>query len=143
MEWDGWSALAKSFIESHSKGVDVESLFRNYEIRVTEFQNWFHSSLERAGEPHLSEYRKYERMLKKFGLESFWNIMFSQVIPGKIDPYKYLELYLTRSELDEVLSLPKHSQQQVDRIIQIIDEYGACDQSLRNKIYTAFKVNIK
>lgn len=140
LEWKGWSSLAKSFIKKNSNGINVENLFKNYKIRVKEFQNWFYTSLEKAGEPNLSEYRNYERLLKKLDSKCFWDMMFSQVIPGKIDPYKYIDLHLTDSELNEVLSLPSHSQQQVDRIIEIIDEYGICDQTLREKVYSAFQV---
>jgi hypothetical protein len=141
LEWDEWHHLARKFINDQPKGISAETIFKNYKARVEEFQHWFYKKLTEAGEPQLSEYREYERMLNRFGLASFWNAMFSQVvIPGKKDPYEYLNLYLTEPELEEVLSLPKNSQRQVDRIIELVDEYGACDQALRKKIYTAFKV---
>lgn len=43
-------------------------------------------------------------------------------------------------ELEEILKFPKHSKEQIDQIIDIIDEYGACDERLKKKIYNAFKV---
>lgn len=139
--WDGWKSLAKKFIKQFPQGIDVKILFENYKKRVEEFHCWFHAEIERLSQSELSEYRRYERLLNKFATKSFWNMMFHQVIPNKkIDPYKYLDHYLTKSELDEVLSLPMNSQIQVDRIIEILDEYGACDEELRQLIYTAFNI---
>lgn len=138
--WENWTSLSKEFIRKHPEGVDVECLFRNYEKKVKEFNHWFYNEIEKMSEPELSEYRKYERILNSFEAKSFWNLMFSQVIPGKVDPYDYLNKYLTVPELNEVFLLPKHSRQQVNRIIKILDEYKICDKELRKKIYEAFKV---
>lgn len=139
--WDGWTSLAKKFIKQSPQGIDVKILFENYKTRVEEFHRWFHTEIERLSQPELSEYLRYERSLNKFETKSFWDIMFHQVIPNKkINPYKYLDRYLTKSELDEVLSLPMNSQIQVDKIIEKVDEYGACDEELRQLIYTAFNI---
>ncbi len=62
-------------------------------------------------------------------------------MPKKIDPYQYLPQYLNENELAEVLSLPMHSKRQVDRIIEIVDEYGCGDDELKQIIYKAFNVS--
>jgi hypothetical protein len=69
-------------------------------------------------------------------------LLLEQVTMGRLDPFPYLNRYLTQTELDEVLSLPTRSQMQVDRIIEILDEYGACDEELRKKAYKAFGVEV-
>lgn len=138
--WKNWKALSKEFIKKHPEGIDVECLFGNYEKKVKEFNHWFYTEVEKMSEPALSEYRAYERILNSVDTKRFWSMMFSQVIPGKIDPYNYLDKYLTVSELNEISLLPKHSKQQVNRIIEILDEYRMCDDELREKIYSAFRV---
>ncbi|MDI7261418.1 MAG: hypothetical protein QME90_16055 [Thermodesulfobacteriota bacterium] len=137
-----WHSLAKAFISQHPEGIDVEILFKNYQAHVKDFHNWFYAEVEKVLEPQLSEYREYERILNRFDVEAWWNMIFKQVVMVKrLDPYKYLDRFLTKQELDEVFSLPMRSQKQVDRIIEILDEYKACDKDLRETIYLAFGVN--
>lgn len=140
LEYSEWDPLAKAFMDRHPEGIDVEILFKDYRAHVEDFHNWFHAEVQRASEPHLSGYRQYERMLSRFDVRSWWNAILKQIVIGRIDPYKYLNRYLTEFELNEVLLLPMRSQKQVDRIIQILDEYGACDEELRKTIYAAFNV---
>jgi hypothetical protein len=138
-----WPRLARSFIIRHPEGIDVEILFKDYQAQVEDFHNWFHAEVQRASEPDLSEYRKYERILNRFDTNAWWNLILKQVVMGRgLNPYKYLDRYLTKPELDEILSLPMRSQNQVDRIIEILDEYGACDDELRETVYSAFGVDV-
>jgi hypothetical protein len=142
LQWDGWDKQARIFIDRHPDGIDIEKLFNNYRTRVEKFHVWFHSEVARVSEPQLSEYRGYEKMLKRFGTRAFWNLLLEQAIMGHLDPFLHLDRYLTRTELEEVLSLPTRSRIQVDRIIEILDEYEACDEELRKKAYRAFGVEI-
>jgi hypothetical protein len=90
---------------------------------------------------HISDYLRYRRILNRFASESTWTSLLEQVfIPKKLDPYMYLDRYLTKQELEEVLSLPPRSKEQVDRIIQLIDEYGACTEEIRKRVYEFFNV---
>jgi hypothetical protein len=52
----------------------------------------------------------------------------------------YLDKYLSDNEIEEILSLPFRSKLQVDRIIELIDEYRCCDEELRNAAYRLFGV---
>ncbi len=91
--------------------------------------------------PCVSDYLRCRRRLKAVTARATWNIILKQVlIAGKRDPYPYLERYLNSNEIDEVLQLPARSRRQVDRIIEIVDEYGACDDELRETAYEAFGV---
>lgn len=143
LQWDGWDKEAKTFIDRHPDGIDIEELFKSYRDRVERFHVWFHNEVAQVSEPELSEYRKYERVLARFGLKAQWNLILEQVIiSGRLDPFTYLDQYLAQAELDEVLALPMRSRVQVDRIIKILDEYEACDEELRGKVYRAFKVDV-
>lgn len=140
MTWDDWDRLSKDFINKHPDGIDVEVLFRNYLGHVENFHRWFHGELKKVSEPELSEYRKYEQMLTRFEVKAFANVALKEMVIGKIDPYEHLDRFLTKSEIDEVLRLPKRSTEQVDKIIEILDEWNASDEELRQTIYTAFGV---
>jgi len=37
--------------------------------------------------------------------------------------------------------IPFRSKRQVDRIIELVDEYGACDEDLRKAVYELFGIN--
>lgn len=142
LQWDGWDKQARAFINRHLNGIDVEKLFNNYRTRVKKFHEWFHTEVARVSEPQLSEYQEYERMLKRLGIRALWNFILDQVVKGRLDLFTYLDRYLTKTELDEVLALPRKSKVQIDRIIEILDEYGACDKDLRDKIYKAFYADL-
>lgn len=53
-------------------------------------------------------------------------------------PYLYVDRYLTEAELQEVARLPQRSAVQVDRIIELADEDGACDEEIRSVAYATF-----
>lgn len=142
LECEDWHTLAKSFIDRYPKGIDVASLFTNYRTRIEKFHEWFHAEVKQLAEPLLSEYLEYERTLNRFDANAWWKVILRQCIEKHLDPYSYLDQYLTKTELDEVLALPVRSQKQVDRIIEILDEYDACDEELRQMIYTAFGMTV-
>ncbi len=138
-----WNPLSKKFIAQHPEGIDVEILLSNYRTQVEDFHNWFQSEVQRASEPNLSQYREYERILNRLDTNAWWNLILKEVVIKRgLNPYKYLDRYFTKVELDEVLSLPMRSKKQVDRIIEMLDDYGACDGKLREVVYKAFGVDV-
>lgn len=142
LQGNKWGPQARTFIDDHPNGIDIEKLFNNYRTRVLRFHKWFHNQIAQISEPELSEYREYERMLKRFSSRAMWNLILEQVVIRRLDPFTYLDRYLTKAELDEALALPRQSRVQIDRIIEILDEYGACDEKLREKVYRAFGADL-
>jgi hypothetical protein len=142
LAWKNWNALSRKFI-SDSEPIDIEKVFTSYREQVARFQKWFQQKIELAGGASLKEYREFEQFLNGIDAQCCWNLILSQAIPQKIDPYKYLHQYLNKNELVEIYLLPKQSKVQVDRIIKLIDEYNACDDELRYKIYTLFGVIVE
>ncbi len=59
------------------------------------------------------------------------SVCFTGHRPGRLGGYDYLLRYLTDDELERVYSLPMRSKEQVDLIIKILDDYGACNDDLR------------
>ncbi len=133
-----WKPLAIKFIEKNKEGIDIDILFSTYREKVVEFHNWFHSEIIKASEPQLSNYRKHEKCLKQFNLQSTWNLILSEAIKRNINPYDYLDRYFTKDELAEINLLPHGSQAQVDKMIEILDEAKACDDKIRELVYKLF-----
>jgi hypothetical protein len=142
LAYSNWRPLAKVYMNKHIKGIDLEVLVKKYQACVYEFHSWFHSEIKKMVEPELSEYREYERKINSFASKAEWSMLLKQVVLARgMDPYLYLDRYLSDSELTEVLSLPMRSQKQVDKIIEVVDSYNVCDDELRNVAYRAFGVN--
>lgn len=139
---DEWHEIARSYLASHPEGVDLESLLSGYRERVRNFHEWFVACVTAKMGDQIAEYLGYERYLNALASRTWWNLIVQQVlIEGRRDPYQYLDRYLTKDELAEVRQLPERSKEQVDRIIEIIDEYGSVDEDLRAKVYRAFGVS--
>jgi hypothetical protein len=149
--WDKWESEAKEYIRSARKGIiDVELLFRSYRERVGQFQEWVGDLIESVGSPELGQYRRYRAVVDQLASWRSWSMWIHQVVlQQKLDPYKYLDRYLTREQLEEVQALPQRSREQVDRIIELVDRDRACEYShrgreegkqLRTAVYQAFAV---
>ena len=80
------------------------------------------------------KYFKYKKVLNKTRENTAWNLIFQHIQNVK-DPYVYLSQYLTNNQLEELPSYEYKSKEQIDRLIEIIDINGACDDSLRTKAY--------
>jgi hypothetical protein len=136
LRWDNWNSQAKAFILAQKKGVDVEGLFAAYSRHVEKFHNWFRVSLFAKYGSELAEYLHYLRVVNAVESECNWNLLLKQILPQqKLDPYMYLGQYLTAEQLEDVLSLPFRSKEQVDRIIELVDAYRVCTDAMREDAY--------
>jgi hypothetical protein len=140
LRWKEWTKSALQFIHRHPKGVDIEPLFQTYARKVATFQQWFRDRIQDRCMEDLSGYLHYERTLRRFAASSSWRILLANLVEKSGDPFAHLDRYLTEAELAEVLALPPRSVQQVNKVIDILDEYGACDGELRDLVYLAFDV---
>lgn len=141
LEFKDWNSAAKSFINSQPNGVDVEELFYTYSKEVRRFHNWFRVSIFDQYGDNISEYLKYLRCVKGFNSESTWKTLIHQVIPQRnIDPYMYLDQYLTEDQLEDVFALPYRSKEQLDRIIELMDSYKICSDSMREEVYKLCRI---
>jgi hypothetical protein len=137
-----WHQLARKYLQAQPDGIAIGQLIKEYQVKVNAFHEWLHTALQASVGNTIADYLRCERHLKTIGSRSMWRLMLLQVvIPQKRDPYSYLDRYLTPEELAEVSRLPSRSKTQVDRIIELVDEYGACDEELRGLVYQAFQVN--
>lgn len=138
---DSYNSLAKRFVAEHPDGIDIGATVSQYRDEVNVLHHWLHKAAEEAAGDILSDYRRCNRIIAAVGSRQSWRLMLSQVvIQGKRDPYAYLDRYLTPLEIGEVMSLPYRSSIQIDRIVELVDDHGACDDELRNLVYEAFQV---
>ena len=141
LKYKKWKSLAKKFIRHSSDGIIVEAVFEKYAIKVKEFHCWLHDAIIQKYSKDISDYLKYKKILDQFDSYSHWSVLIQQgLFPKKLNPYLYLNRYLTPQEMKDVLTLPHRSKQQVDKIIQFVDEYNVCDMKLRRLIYQLFEV---
>lgn len=141
-KWDGWDSPSRSYMASNPQGVNIEQLFDDYSRKVKLFHDWFRSQVWQKHSEELREYFDCKRMYNAVNAGSTWNLLIRQgFLKQRIDPYMYLDRYLSSGEIEEILSLPFRSKRQVDRIIELVDEYGACDEELRKAVYELFGIN--
>lgn len=139
--WPEWNKLSRDFIERYPNGINVESLFLSYTQKVKEFLNWFHSEVNRIYGIEISDYRRCEGLLKRYNSQTWWRIILNRAINLKRNPYEYLDRYFTQDQLNEIESFPHKSKRQVDRMIEILDDYEACDDEIRSLVYDLFEIN--
>jgi hypothetical protein len=136
-----YNAQAKQYLAQNPQGVDLGQLVRSYSDQVNQFHVWLRAAVDAEVGALITDYDRTCRIVRAVGSRTWWRILLSQVvIAGKRDPYAYLDQYLTTEELEEIQSLPHASQQQVDRIVELVDEDGACNEELRAMVYLAFGV---
>lgn len=136
-----YNAQARQYVDEHPEGIDLGQLIVDYSSGVSEFHEWLQQTTEEVAGHMIADYQRCTKRIKAVSSRSFWNIISQQfLIAGQRDPYSYLNRYLTEDELKEVYAIPQRSRRQVDRIIEFVDEYEACDVELRQIIYKAFGV---
>ncbi len=134
-----WSATAKAYISSHGQGVNIEALFEQYARNVADFHGWLFVSVFQQYNEILSEYLNYLRLVNGFSSESNWNILLNQIVkPKRLNPYLFLNHYLLDDQMQDIFSRPYRSKEQIDRIIELIDSYQICTETLRQDAYEAF-----
>ncbi len=139
---DEWHRLAKEYLQQHPEGVDLGALIREYRAEIIEMQTWLQATLREVADAAIGDYLRCNNFLLAVGARCWWRLLLSQVViqQGR-DPYQYIDRYLSVAELAEVQRLPHGTKEQVDRIINLIDDYGACDEELRALTYKAFGID--
>ena len=136
-----WHSLAKKYLQEHSNNIDLGTLIQEYRKQVNELQEWLQVAVIEVTSSTINDYLRCDKFLKAIGSRCGWRLLLSQVIiQGGRDPYQYLDKYLTQLEVEEIQRLPNKSKEQVDRIIEIVDDYGACNEELQSLAYKAFGV---
>ncbi len=134
---------ARDYIEGQGETIDARNLFTSYHCCVDDFYAWLIPEIEKKLPLKVRDYRRCRKEMQANSARCWYRLLFQQIITPKTDLYSFLPKYLTPEELKEINALPLRSKEQIDRIIELVDEYGACDDELRDMAYKAFLVNQK
>lgn len=137
--WRGWSPPVRAFIQDLNYGIAVEELFRSYAGTVNDFHQWYRLAIDELGQAELAEYRSYDRILKGVAWRNGYRMILQLAQSTGVNPFDHLSDYLFPDELEVVLQI-KDRKAQVDRIIEILDIYDACDEARRAEVYQVFGV---
>lgn len=135
---DNWNANARRFLEQASERIDVRMIAQDYTRRVQTFYSWLLSQIDVRPPECVQDYRRIFRSHRARASRQMWHLMIAEFIKRSIDPYPYLDQYLTPEELLRVQALPHRSREQVDLIVEIVDEFGGCDDATRALVYQLF-----
>jgi len=135
-----WNTGARRYLESCAEEIDIRVVAQAYYPRVHAFYDWLLDEAQTAPPPEVADYRRCWNAHQAHNLRMAWRFLLKECLKREIDPYAYLERYLTPAELDAALQLPRYSQEQADFIIQVVDELAACDDELRMLVYRLFRV---
>ena len=137
---DAWNASGRKYLDNAPPEIDIGILVRDYFDRVREFYDWLLSESDNQAPAIVQDYRRLVRLHHQNSARQTYRFLIDQFLQRRVNPYDYLPKYLSVSELLQVDQLASNSREQVDLIIHFIDEYDACDDDLRSKIYSLFEV---
>ncbi|MCW1410736.1 MULTISPECIES: hypothetical protein [Rhizobium] len=135
-----WNSSARRYLASAGDVIDVGTVASLYHRRVHDFYDHLLGEADTDPPPAVADYRHCWTFHRQRSARMTWNLLINEFLKRNIDPYAYLERYLTPHELEAVRLLPQSSREQVDFIVRAADEFSACDDNLRAAIYRLFRV---
>lgn len=135
-----WNTRARRYLESCAERIDVKVVAWAYHPRVHAFYDGLLGKAETSPPPEVADYRYCWNAHRQRSARMAWRSLLIEFLKRKIDPYEYLERYLTPTELENAGQLPRHSQEQADFIIRAVYEFSACDEEVRKLVYQLFRV---
>lgn len=137
-----WKSKARTYLETLPQEVDFRNVAQEYFSRAGAFYEWFFSSCQTQPPTIVIDYRRCWNAVQKRDSRMGWRLLLGEFLKRNIDPYAFLDRYLTQPELREAETLPMRSRAQVDFIIDCVDELRACDEEIRALVYRLFHVNV-
>ncbi|HWX84853.1 MAG TPA: hypothetical protein VNZ48_14760 [Xanthobacteraceae bacterium] len=130
-----------AFLAASPDRIDVRTVFDEYRRRANGFHAWLSSTIASPVFVQLRDYESCIQENKNFATRLLWRGLIMNWLnwPSPPNPYNHLPRYLTASELAIVNSLERGSNEQIDKIIDIVDENRSCDDELRQLIYEFFR----
>lgn len=135
-----WNASARRYLENSGDVIDVGALVTLYRQRVHNFYEALLDESDSNPPPEVADYRRCWNAHRRRSARMTWTFLLAEFLKRNIDPYSYLERYLTPAEFEAAHRLPHRSREQVDFIIHAVDEFSACDDNTRAMIYRLFGV---
>jgi hypothetical protein len=137
---NGFTGTAKKYLQDQRAPIDVRRLFETYGQSVRNFYAWLMPEIEIRLPIDVHDYRRCIHMRRAHVARLWYRLVFTQMVTPETDLYGHLPEHLTPKEREEINALPHRSKEQIDRIIEMVDEYGACDEELRALVYKGFGI---
>lgn len=141
---DGFGAektrTIKRWIESAPDQIDLLRLFQEYSSRLEQFHSFINDRIEQSPPGALLDYDRCILEVDRNATRISWNALVGNWLQWEKVPdlHKHLGGFLTPEQKEALYALPRNSPEQADAVIEIIDEKGAIDMSLRERIYNLF-----
>lgn len=136
----GKISIIKRWIESAPDQIDLLSLFQEYVSRLEQFHSFINDQIEQNPPESLLDYDRCVLEVDRKATRMSWNALIGNWLQWEKVPdlHKHLDDFLTPEQNEIVYAFPRNSPEQADAIIEMIDEKGAADKSLRERIYKVF-----
>jgi hypothetical protein len=140
LAWRNWTANAKRYIQSLDGSVDVYEILTTYKKQAQAYYAWHKGVVIEQNAQSLQQYFEYTKIHEGLRQYQKWNMLLTHA-KNNTNPYQYLAKFLSPSQIESVLSYPKHSELQVDALIRAVDIYQICDKNLKAKLMKVFSVS--
>lgn len=141
LAWSSWSTNAKRYIQGLDESVDVYEVLTQYKKQAQKYYEWHKGAVIEQCAHALQQYLEYTKIHEGLRQYQKWNMILSRV-KSDTNPFEYLARFLTSSQIESVLSYPKHSEEQVDALIRAVDTYQICDNNIKVKLMKIFSVSV-
>jgi hypothetical protein len=142
LAWSSWTTNAKGYIQYLDGSVDVYEILTTYKKQAQAYYAWHKGAVIEQNAQSLQQYFEYTKIHEGLRQYQKWNMLLSHA-KNDTNPYQYLAKFLSPSQIESVLSYPKHSEQQVDALIRAVDTYQICDKNLKAKLMKVFLVSVE
>jgi len=139
LAWGRWTVSANEFINSLDCSADLYEILTTYKNQAQTYYTWHKGAVIDLHAQALQQYFEYTKIHEGLCQYQKWNMILSHVKNGT-NPYQYLAKFLSPTQVEVVLSYPKHSEMQVDALIREVDTYQICDKKLKDKLMKIFSV---
>lgn len=120
--------------------IDLAAIFTDYGTRSRRFNSWLQGEIVASPPKELADYDRCQLAIMRRSVRMTWNAVLGNWLQNVMTPHvhRHLPKFLDASELSKVYALPLNSPEQADKVLEIIDTYGAADDALRDKVRHLF-----
>jgi hypothetical protein len=139
MEFDGWNATAKKYLEKYAKSIDVLEFVEAYRNKVIEFYTWF---LERQKEIHKTELALIQEKTTEYLqqlIESFVDSTLKQKDPKATIEEQVFAGVISSDEIVELEAFNAPPEFKADFAIILLSRHFPVPDMLRQKIISLYR----
>ncbi|RVN46030.1 hypothetical protein [Sinorhizobium meliloti] len=130
----------RRYLEGLPDHIDLAILFSDYRERCRRFNDWLKDQLAAAPPPELADYDRCQLEKTRYSVRTQWNAVLGNWLQNVPNPHvhRHLPKYINEEQLAQVYALPLNSPEQADKVLDLMDDYGAADDAMRRTVRTLF-----